>query len=54
MSDSNPRIRPWAKIALARLFAVGVTVWLMQNYSMFRRLPGRPPRFFGYVLCGIL
>jgi hypothetical protein len=43
-----------SKIALARLFAVGVTVWLMQNYSMFRRLPGRPPRFFGYVLCGII
>lgn len=42
------------KIALARLIAVGVTVWLMQNYAVFRRLPGRPPRFFSYVLCGII
>jgi hypothetical protein len=42
------------KIALARLVAVGVTVWLMQNYSVFRRTPGQPPRYFGYVVCGVI
>ena len=42
------------KITLARLFSVGVTVWLMQNYSQFRRLPGRSPHYFAYVLCGAI
>ena len=42
------------KITIARLTSIGLTVWLMQNYSVFRRLPGRPPRYFGYVLCGVI
>jgi hypothetical protein len=44
-----------AKITLARLASIGLTVWLMQkNYSLFHRVPGGSPRYFGYVLCGIL
>ena len=42
------------KITIARLTSIGLTVWLMQNYYIFRRLPGRPPRYFGYVLCGLI
>jgi hypothetical protein len=43
-----------SKITIARLTSIGLTVWLMQNYSVFRRLPGRSPRYFGYVLCGLI
>jgi type IV secretory pathway TrbD component len=43
-----------AKIALVRLVAVGVTVWLMQRIAFFRRQRGDPPRFFAYVLCGVI
>jgi hypothetical protein len=44
-----------SKITIARLASIGLTVWLMQkNYSVFRRLPGGPPRYFGYVLCGVI
>jgi hypothetical protein len=43
-----------SKITIARLTSIGLTVWLMQNYSAFRRLPGRPPRYFGYFLCGLI
>ena len=42
------------KITLARLISIGVTVWLMQNYSQFRRLPGRPLHYFGYLICGAI
>jgi len=42
------------KIALARLVAIGVTVWLVQNYSFFRRAPGERPRYFSYVVCGAI
>jgi hypothetical protein len=42
------------KITMARLISIGVTVWLMQNYSQFRRLPGRPLHYFGYLLCGAI
>jgi len=42
------------KIALARLAAIGVTVWLMQRDAFFRRAPGDPPRFFAYVICGVI
>jgi hypothetical protein len=42
------------KIALARLVAVGVTLWLLQNYSVFRRAAGQPPRYFGYTVCGVV
>jgi hypothetical protein len=44
-----------SKVTIARLASIGLTVWLMQkNYSVFHRLPGGPPRYFGYVLCGVL
>jgi hypothetical protein len=42
------------KIALARLASIGLTVWFMQHYSVFRRLPGGSPRYFGYVLLGVI
>ena len=42
------------KITIARLTSIGLTIWLMQSYSVFRRLPGRPPRYFAYVLCGLI
>jgi hypothetical protein len=43
------------KITIARLASIGLTVWLMQkNYSVFHRLPGGPPRYFGYALCGVI
>jgi len=45
-----------SKVTIARLASISLTVWLMQKnyYSVFHRLPGGPPRYFGYVLCGIL
>jgi hypothetical protein len=42
------------KITVARLSSIGLTVWLMQNYSIFRRSPGTPPHYFGYALCGVI
>jgi hypothetical protein len=42
------------KIALIRVVTVGTTVWLMQRYSFFRRSPGGSPRYFAYVVCGIV
>jgi hypothetical protein len=43
-----------AKSAMVRLATIGVTVWLMQRYPSFRRAPGDPPRFFAYVVNGII
>ena len=43
-----------SKIAIARLVSIGLTVWLMQHYTVFRRLPGGSPRYFGYVVCGVI
>jgi hypothetical protein len=43
-----------SKITIARLASIGLTVWLMQHYSVFRRLPGGSPRYFGYVVCGVI
>jgi hypothetical protein len=42
------------KITLARLIAVAVTVWLMQNYPKFHRSPGETPHYFAYVVCGVI
>jgi hypothetical protein len=42
------------KVALTRLVTVGATVWLVQRYPFFRREPGDPPRYFAYVVCGLL
>jgi hypothetical protein len=43
-----------SKIALARIAAVGLTVWLMQRYAFFRRAPGEPPRYHAYLLNGAI
>jgi hypothetical protein len=43
-----------SKITIARLVSIGLAVWLMQHYSMFHRLPGGSPRYFGYVVCGVI
>jgi hypothetical protein len=43
-----------AKSAMVRLVTIGVTVWLMQRYRFFRRAPGEPPRFFAYVVNGVI
>jgi ABC-type amino acid transport system permease subunit len=42
------------KITLVRLATIGVTVWLMQRYAFFRRMPGDPPRCFAYLLNGCI
>jgi hypothetical protein len=42
------------KAASIRLGTIALTVWLMQRYSFFRRVPGDPPRFFAYVLNGVI
>lgn len=43
-----------AKVALVRPVTIGVTVWLMQRHPFFRRAPGDPPRFFAYVVNGVI
>jgi hypothetical protein len=43
-----------SKIALARIAAVGLTVWLMQRYAFFRRSAGEPPRYHAYLLNGVI
>jgi hypothetical protein len=43
-----------AKITLARLAAVAVTVWLIQQCDFFRRRADDPPKYFAYVVCGIV
>jgi hypothetical protein len=43
-----------SKITIARLASIGLAVWLMQHYSVFHRLPGGSPRYFGYALCGVI
>ena len=42
------------KITLVRLATVGVTVWLMQRYAFFHRMPGDPPRYFAYLVNGAI
>ncbi len=42
------------KSTMVRLVSLAVTVYLMQRYSFFRRAPGDPPRFFAYVVNGII
>ena len=43
-----------AKVAVVRLGTIGLTVWLLQRYAFFRRAPGDPPRFFAYVVNGVI
>src|SRR5215472_5405866 len=42
------------KVTSVRLGTIALTVWLMQRYAFFRRVPGDPPRFFAYVLNGFI
>jgi hypothetical protein len=42
------------KISLARLITICVVVWLMQSFAFFCRGPGDPPKYFAYVVCGII
>jgi hypothetical protein len=50
--------RPWlamtTKIAVVRVVTVGFTIWLMQRFAFFRRDPDCPPKFFAYVICGLI
>jgi hypothetical protein len=43
-----------AKSAMVRLATIGVMVWLMQRYPFFHRAQGDPPRFFAYVVNGVI
>ena len=42
------------KITMARILSIGTTVWLLQQSAFFRREVGEPPRYFSYLLNGIL
>ena len=42
------------KVTSMRLGTIALTVWLMQRYAFFHRGPGDPPRFFAYVLNGLI
>ncbi|MBV8935655.1 MAG: hypothetical protein JO095_07615 [Alphaproteobacteria bacterium] len=42
------------KITLVRLVTIGVTVWLMQRYAFFHRMPGEPPHYFAYLVNGLI
>ena len=42
------------KITLARVTSIGITVWLLQQFTFFRREIGSPPRYFAYLVNGIL
>jgi hypothetical protein len=42
------------KVTSIRLGTIALTVWLMQRYPFFRRVLGDPPRFFAYVLNGLI
>jgi type IV secretory pathway TrbD component len=43
-----------SKITLARVTAIGLTVWLLQKFAFFRRKAGDQPRYFAYLVNGIL
>jgi hypothetical protein len=42
------------KVTSMRLGTIAMTVWLMQRYAFFHRVPGDPPRFFAYFLNGLI
>jgi hypothetical protein len=42
------------KITLARVASIGMTVWLLQRFACFRRETGDQPRYFAYLVNGIL
>ena len=43
-----------SKVAVVRLGTIGLTVWLLQRFAFFRRAPGESPRFFSYVVNGLI
>jgi len=43
-----------SKITLVRVLTIGTTIWLMQRFPFFRRAPGDPPRFFAYLVNGVI
>jgi hypothetical protein len=42
------------KVTSIRLGTIALTVWPMQRYPFFRSVLGDPPRFFAYVLNGLI
>jgi hypothetical protein len=42
------------KITLARIVSLGFTLWLLQQFTLFRREPGDQPRYFAYLINGVL
>jgi hypothetical protein len=42
------------EITLARVASIGTTVWLLQQFAFFRREIGDQPRYFAYLVNGIL
>ena len=42
------------KITLLRVASLALTVWLIQRYRFFRREPGEAPRYFAYVVAGLV
>ena len=47
-------LAPASKIAHLQLVTVGVTVWLLVTHALSRRAADSPPRFFAYVVSGII
>jgi hypothetical protein len=56
MPSTNAQASPVLlfKIALVRTGTVALIVWLVQRFTFFRRAPGDPPKYFAYVLSGII
>jgi hypothetical protein len=42
------------KLTIARLASIGMTVWLLQQFAVFRRAPGERPRYFAYLVNGAI
>jgi len=42
------------KIAHVQLVTIGMSVWLMQRYAYFSRVPGEPPGFSAYIANSIV
>jgi hypothetical protein len=55
-SDSPPAVGLTAagKLTVARLGSIAMTVWLLQQFACFRREPGEQPRYFAYLVNGVL
>ncbi len=53
-TQTQPWLATTTRIAVVRVVTVGFTIWLMQRFAFFRRGPNRPPKFFAYVVCGLI